>query len=125
MAMLQRYAWPGNIRELQNVIERWAIICGTDDISVDESWLPRDSAVQESTRSVGALPELPPDDQLNLDEYVEALERQLITRAMTAVGGNQSEAARRLGVSRGKLLGRLRKYGPVSASPVASRGLDG
>ncbi len=114
MAMLQGYAWPGNIRELQNVIERWAIICGTDDISMDESWLPRDSTLPESTPSAGAAPAPPPEDQLNLREYIEALERKLITRTMTAVGGNQSEAARRLGVSRGALLGRLRKYGPVA-----------
>ncbi len=114
MAMLQGYAWPGNIRELQNVIERWAIICGTDDISMDESWLPRDSTLPDSTTSAGVKPEPPPDDQQNLREYVEALERKLITRTMTAVGGNQSEAARRLGVSRGALLGRLRKYGPVA-----------
>ena len=114
MSMLERYAWPGNIRELQNVLERWAIICGTDDISMDESWLPRDSRLSESTPSAGAAPEPPPDDELNLREYIEALERKLITRAMTAVGGNQSEAARRLGVSRGALLGRLRKYGPVA-----------
>jgi DNA-binding NtrC family response regulator len=114
MAMLQRYAWPGNIRELQNVIERWAIICGTDDISMDESWLPRDATLPESTPSAGAEPEPPPDDQLSLREYTEALERKLISRTMTAVGGNQSEAARRLGVSRGALLGRLRKYGPVA-----------
>ena len=114
MSMLERYAWPGNIRELQNVLERWAIICGTDDISMDESWLPRDSRLSESTPTAGAAPEPPPDDELDLREYIEALERKLITRAMTAVGGNQSEAARRLGVSRGALLGRLRKYGPVA-----------
>ena len=114
MSMLERYAWPGNIRELQNVLERWAIICGTDDISMDESWLPRDSRLSESTPTAGAAPEPPPDDELNLREYIEELERKLITRAMTAVGGNQSEAARRLGVSRGALLGRLRKYGPVA-----------
>jgi len=114
MSMLERYAWPGNIRELQNVIERWAIICGTDDISMDESWLPRDSTLSGSTPSAGAAPQPPPDDELNLREYIEALERKLITRTMTAVGGNQSEAARRLGVSRGALLGRLRKYVPVA-----------
>ena len=37
--MLQSYSWPGNIRELQNVIERSVIVCETEDFSVDESWL--------------------------------------------------------------------------------------
>jgi len=36
---LQSYPWPGNIRELQNVIERSVIVCDTEDFSVDESWL--------------------------------------------------------------------------------------
>jgi len=112
MAMLQRYAWPGNIRELQNVIERWAIVCGTDDICMDESWLPRDPTLPDSTPSAEE-PGPPRDDQgLNLRGNVEELERKLINRTMADVGGNQSEAARRLGMSRGALLGRLRKYGP-------------
>jgi formate hydrogenlyase transcriptional activator len=45
LALLQSYPWPGNIRELQNVIERSVIVCETDEFSVDESWLsPRASA---------------------------------------------------------------------------------
>ena len=45
LALLQSYRWPGNIRELQNVIERSVIVCETDEFSVDESWLsPRASA---------------------------------------------------------------------------------
>jgi PAS domain S-box-containing protein len=42
MDSLQNYPWPGNIRELQNVIERSVIICDTDEFSIDESWLPRE-----------------------------------------------------------------------------------
>jgi DNA-binding NtrC family response regulator len=135
MAMLQRYAWPGNIRELQNVIERWAIICGNDDICMDESWLPRDPTLPESTATEEAAPprevQLEPgprpdehaesgpaldDEILNLREHVEEVERKLIDRTMAAVGGNQSEAARRLGMSRGALLGRLKKYAPAACN---------
>ncbi len=110
MALLERYSWPGNIRELQNVIERWAIVCDSEDISMDESWLPREPASTEPRA------EPIPDDSLNLPEHVEGLERKLIDRTLAAVGGNQSEAARRLGMSRGALLGRLRKYGLLSAA---------
>ncbi|BDG04202.1 sigma-54-dependent transcriptional regulator [Anaeromyxobacter oryzae] len=111
MRILQEYAWPGNVRELQNVIERWAIIRASEDISMDESWLPREPS---ATGDAGAAPIPGPDEPLNLTEHVEAVERQLIRRTLIAVGGNQSEAARRLGMSRGALLGRLRKYGPLS-----------
>jgi formate hydrogenlyase transcriptional activator len=45
---LQSYPWPGNIRELQNVIERSVIICDTESFSVDESWLVRESRQTQS-----------------------------------------------------------------------------
>ena len=56
-------------------------------------------------------------DALTLREQVEALERGVISRTLANVGGNQSEAARRLGLSRGALIDRLRKYGLLRGSP--------
>src|SRR5215813_2849948 len=58
MEMLQRYSWPGNIRELQNVIERWAVICDSGHISMEESWLPRDPA----PHALEAVPAPPPEE---------------------------------------------------------------
>src|SRR5467141_2032951 len=107
LEMLRTYSWPGNIRELQNVIERWVIVCDTEVLSTDESWLPRETAQTGG----GASAQL--DRKLSLRDQVEAVERTLIGRVMTAVGGNQSEAARRLGLSRGSLIERLKKYGPI------------
>ena len=51
--LLQSYSWPGNIRELQNVIERSIIVCDTENFSVDENWLDREShqAQQPANRS--------------------------------------------------------------------------
>jgi DNA-binding NtrC family response regulator len=46
--LLQAYPWPGNIRELQNVIERSVIICDTENFSVDESWLSQRSGASET-----------------------------------------------------------------------------
>jgi PAS domain S-box-containing protein len=68
LAHLQSYSWPGNIRELQNVIERSVIVCDTDEFSVDESWLslkpavpnrplPDDLVAQEKERIEAALAE--------------------------------------------------------------------
>jgi formate hydrogenlyase transcriptional activator len=45
--LLQSYDWPGNIRELQNVIERSVIVCETENLSVDESWLSREPAATQ------------------------------------------------------------------------------
>jgi DNA-binding NtrC family response regulator len=108
--MLQAYAWPGNIRELQNVIERGVIFSANEELSLDESWLRRDSAHTPDP----PVPKTPPDGTLSLREQVEAVERNLIGRTMSEVGGNQSEAARRLGLSRGSLIERLKKYGPTA-----------
>ena len=106
MALLQSYSWPGNIRELQNVIERWAIVCDSDQLSMDESWLPHEPA---SPAAVASAPR--PDQPITLREHLEEAERRLIGRTMDEVGGNQSEAARQLGMSRGSLIIRLKKYG--------------
>jgi two-component system response regulator AtoC len=108
LEMLKAHSWPGNIRELQNVVERWAILRENQQISIDESWFSGDE-------SRPAAPRQAPDGTIDLRAHVEAVERSLIGRAMMAVGGNQSEAARRLGLSRGSLLERLKKYGPLTA----------
>ena len=44
LEMLQAYSWPGNVRELQNVIERSVLACDSEELSVEESWFPRQSA---------------------------------------------------------------------------------
>jgi len=55
LELLQSYPWPGNIRELQNVIERSVIVCDTENFSVDESWLSRGPLPTQSENQ--ALPE--------------------------------------------------------------------
>ena len=58
MELLQSYPWPGNIRELQNVIERSVIVCDTEHFSVDESWLSRQPARSEPKGSPSYLEHL-------------------------------------------------------------------
>jgi transcriptional regulator with PAS, ATPase and Fis domain len=48
LELLQSYPWPGNIRELQNVVERSVIVCETENFSLDETWLSRQSLATES-----------------------------------------------------------------------------
>ena len=106
LELMRTYSWPGNVRELQNVIERWAIVSDSADARIDESWVSR-----EPPRATAVDGEQSPDGTINFREYIETVERTLINRAMAAASGNRSEAARRLGLSRGSLLERLRKYG--------------
>ncbi len=77
LELLQAYTWPGNIRELQNVLERAVIIAETDTLSIDATWLRRAPALEES--HLLALP-----DQLTLQE------RGLIEAALTETKGRVS-----------------------------------
>ncbi|MGH7601633.1 MAG: helix-turn-helix domain-containing protein [bacterium] len=88
LQLLQSYPWPGNIRELQNVIERSVVLCETDTLSADESWLSRGSAP--------ALPTKQP-----LSENLLSQEKKMIEAALAESKGKVSGstgAAAKLGV---------------------------
>ena len=108
-AALQRlanYDWPGNIRELKNFCERMLILCSGQTLGVSN--LPRE--IQEGRgreRSAVAAVISLPDEGLSLAE----VEASLIAQALAKAGGNQSRAARLLGLTRDTLLYRIKKYG--------------
>ena len=93
MEALESYAWPGNIRELQNVIERSVIICDSENLSVDESWLARRAVVADSA----AQP---------LSEKLAAQEKEMIEAALAESKGRVSGplgAAAKLGIPQSTL----------------------
>jgi formate hydrogenlyase transcriptional activator len=93
---LQSYPWPGNIRELQNVIERSVIVSDTDEFVVDESWL-------------SAAPQV--ESQLGLSSTLAVHEKAIIEDALSACGGRvfgPSGAAARLGIPRSTLESKIR-----------------
>jgi two-component system, NtrC family, response regulator AtoC len=105
MELLQAYAWPGNVRELRNVIERAFILhAGIDEVR-PEHLSPELRKANPGRRPNGA-PTVP-EQGLVLDD----VEKKLIHEAMERASGNQSKAARLLGVSRDTLRYRLKKYG--------------
>jgi two-component system, NtrC family, response regulator AtoC len=106
MEMLKGYHWPGNVRELRNVIERAFILhAGADEIR-PEHLTPELRRAAPAKRSEKLVPPVT-DEGLVLDD----VERKLIAEAMERASGNQSKAARRLGVSRDTLRSRLKKHG--------------
>jgi DNA-binding NtrC family response regulator len=106
MEMLRAYQWPGNVRELRNVIERAFILhAGADEI--------RPEHLSPELRK-GAPPKRPEKIVPNMTEeglVLDDVEKKLIAEAMERASGNQSKAARLLGVSRDTLRYRLKKHG--------------
>lgn len=97
------YRWPGNVRELENVIERMLVLAAGDEIGEDD--LP------EEIRKI-----VPKGDWLLLDLpeegiSLEGVERELLVRALEKYGGNQTQAARYLDISRRTLIYRMEKHG--------------
>lgn len=114
LALLKAYSWPGNIRELRNVIERAIILCDGDEIR-PQHFPAEIGAGQPSPAPSPAAPR-PGDSapsnghRLNLKEAVAQLEEDLIRRALSLADGNQTQAANALGISRDELRYRMRKY---------------
>jgi formate hydrogenlyase transcriptional activator len=101
LELFETYDWPGNIRELQNVIERAVVLCDGDTFSIDETWLKR-----TSRRPRG--PEVP------LIASVVAHEKELIEDALSKTSGRIAGpfgAAAKLGIPRQTLESKMRSFG--------------
>ena len=101
---LARYRFPGNVRELRNLIERACILSRSPVIAGEDLEVPQAAPEDGLDRWVRSLP-----DELDLPATVAKVEAALIARAMDKAGGVQAEAARRLGVSRSDLNYKLRR----------------
>ncbi|MGJ5814571.1 sigma 54-interacting transcriptional regulator [Paludibaculum fermentans] len=99
--LLQAYPWPGNIRELQNVIERSVIVCDTEEFAVDESWLSQQPAAPVPASGHESLRRLPAQEK----EIIEAALRESRGRVYGPSG-----AAARLGIPRSTLEHKIRSF---------------
>ncbi len=99
LRVLERYAWPGNVRELEHIIGRACMLA-------DGSMLDVENLPENMVRT--AVP--PADSGDNASSRLEEQERQLVMEALRSSGGNQSEAARRLGIGRDALRYKIKRY---------------
>jgi DNA-binding NtrC family response regulator len=116
LSALERYPWPGNIRELRNVIERAAVLCAGDALLPEHlpakllavaAHAPRPHLFPPTEATPAATPPAPSE---KLREEISALERRRILDALEQCAGNQTQAAALLGMPRRTLIARIEAY---------------
>ena len=108
LALLEAQPWPGNIRELRNVVTKAAVLAESNEISPADLTLPVASEAAEDSAAASR-------DSSNLD----SIEKRAILEALSATGGHQQKAAVRLGISRRTLNRKLKLYQPEGARATA------
>ncbi|MFL5440196.1 MAG: sigma-54-dependent transcriptional regulator [Myxococcales bacterium] len=107
--------WPGNVRELENTVARLVALSNGGEIGPQAFIAPPPRVTEPEAEGVP----LDTDVTLTLREHLDTIERQMIVRTLAATTNNQSETARRLGISRSSLIDRMKKYGLSSAASDA------
>jgi two-component system response regulator PilR (NtrC family) len=108
MALMKAYDYPGNVRELENVVQRAVAFEQTEWITA--SSLPSRLRGPRTERTdPGVVPE--PGENFSMDGFVEQVEQKLLSQALFQTGGNVTEAAKRLGISFRAMRYKLSKYG--------------
>jgi len=107
MRRLMAFQWPGNVRQLENAIER-AVALSAGRSQIDVIDLPAD--IQQAQETVLSSPVLLPEGGLDLDAFVTNIERELIVRSLERTGGNKGQAARLLGLKRTTLVEKLKRF---------------
>ncbi len=115
MKVLSNYGFPGNVRELENIIERCVTLEQSDQITA-ETLPPK--LVESCGAGTPVLDTEIPPDGIDLNRFLENTERRLINRALEITGGNRSRASRLLGISFRSLRYRLLKLGMDSEENV-------
>jgi two-component system, NtrC family, response regulator AtoC len=110
MRALMAYHWPGNVRQLENAVER-AVALSAGRRDIDSADLPSEVQMIPQAAETPAVDF--PDDGLDLPAYLAAIERDLIRRSLDRTGGNRNRAAELLRIKRTTLVEKLRRLGPV------------
>jgi DNA-binding NtrC family response regulator len=107
MRRLMAYHWPGNVRQLENAIERAVVFtAGRSQIDIGDLPVEVQQAEEAALSSAVTLPE----DGIDLAEFIANIERELIQRSLERTGGNKGQAARLLNLKRTTLVEKLKRF---------------
>jgi PAS domain S-box-containing protein len=109
--LLLKYHWPGNIRELRNILERAAILCDGGLITAEHLSLPVGVDAAQEPEEVSPSPAFSANARPAAPSDIQTMERAMIEKALQAARHNKSKAAKQLGLTRSQLYVRLKKYG--------------
>jgi DNA-binding NtrC family response regulator len=114
MAALEAFSWPGNLRQLENVLQHAVLVSSGPELLVEH--LP-------ATVQAAALPCISPEDSSNesLHHQRDMIERNVIQRALMSNGYSRTRAADSLGISRVTLYKKMKKYGLMKIDTPAAR----
>jgi DNA-binding NtrC family response regulator len=108
LALILRYAWPGNVRQLENAIERVVVLANGNSIKPEE--LPQE--VRDTESRIAKIDLKLPDEGIDLEQ----VEREILSQALQKHAGNQTRAAQYLTISRKTLIYRMEKFGLISTA---------
>ena len=111
MEILMNYSWPGNIRELENAVERAVVLCKGDTLAPDLFPIPIPTREPHSSDQPSLTP-FPNPDALPafLPQAVEMLKKRMIESALQKTGGNQRRAAQLLGLTERMIGYKIKQY---------------
>jgi two-component system response regulator AtoC len=134
VSWLKEADWPGNVRQLENTVTRLLALSRDGEVGLEDLVPPPAAPAGPAAGAAPTAEDGPggppagataPGEDLSLRDQLNAVERGIIVRMLGVTGGNQSEAARRLGVSRGTLIERLHRYGLAGGGSAAPAALPG
>jgi len=112
---MERHLWPGNIRELQNVLTQLIVFAESEAITVEDlppniRLLADDDDLDGGTVGIDSIPVLP-EEGMDLRAYLDRIQRSLLEQALERTGGNKARSAGLLGLARPTLIDRIKRFG--------------